>query len=100
MALEIEYICQSCGHVSDPDNRSMVCDCGGYLKGVGCPGVTGTRDSFGVGKSFKDDDTGKEIDNWKSWEKAGYRNPLDTVKNHNVREGIKRKMDKIKKEKK
>lgn len=63
-----------------------------------CPGITGTRDNFGIGKAFIDDSTNKTIDNWRSWEKAGYRNPLDVTKNHTVREKIKRKIDKIRKD--
>lgn len=42
------------------------------------PGVTGTRDSFGIGKEFTDVKTGKVIDNYKSWEKAGFSNNIDT----------------------
>lgn len=78
----------------------MLCKCGGRYYGVGVAGISGTRDGFGIGKAFKDNKTGKTIDNWKSWEKAGYRNPLETVKDLNVMAGIKRKMDKIKHDKK
>ena len=99
-ALDVDYICLSCGKESDESNRGMLCEyCGGKLLGVGAPGISGTRDNFGIKKSFKDGSTGKTIDNWKSWERAGYRNPLETVKDHNVKEGIKRKIDKIKHEK-
>lgn len=38
------------------------------------PGITGTRDSFGIGKEFYDKKHGV-IDNFKKWERAGYRKP-------------------------
>jgi len=94
--LEIIYRCRRCGEISPPSNPSMICErCGGDLIGEGAPGLNGTRDSFGVGKKFQDDNSGKTIDNWKSWEKSGYRNPLEATKNHNVREKIKRKIELI-----
>ena len=66
----------------------MIClYCGGDLRGE-APGITGTRDGFGVGKSFIDERTGKEIDNWKSWEKAGYKEKVET-KNHTLNEQVK-----------
>ena len=61
--------------------------------------VIGTRDGFGIKNEFRDEESGKTIDNWKSWEKAGYRNPLDVIGNHTVKEKVKRKIDKIKHEK-
>ena len=97
--LTVDYICQTCGKKSPDDSDSMVCKCGGFVRGVGGPGICGTRDNFGFKNAFKDDSTGKKIDNWKSWERAGYRNPLETIKDSNVKAGIKRKMDKIKHEK-
>ena len=66
----IEYICVDCGVKPPESSDSMVCTCGGSIRGNG-PGVTGTRDSFGIGKEFRDDETGKTIDNWKTWEKNG-----------------------------
>jgi len=52
----------------------MLCiRCGSHLRGKG-PYVVGTRDSFGVLKSFYDPQTNQTIDNWKKWEKAGFRN--------------------------
>lgn len=93
--IDIEFICQRCGKKSPEEDLSMLCRCGGHLRGVGLPSVSGTRDSFGISRAFKGDD-GKTIDNWRTWEKAGYRNPLDTVKDHNVREKIKDKISKIK----
>ena len=63
---------------------------------IGNPAVVGTRDNFGIKNEFKDDKTGKTIDTWKKWENAGFRNPLDVTKNHDVREKLKEKI-KIKK---
>lgn len=99
MGLQVEYICQACGRESPPDDNGMVCQCGGFYRGIGGPGISGTRDNFGIRKSFTDCNDGKTIDNWRSWEKAGFRNPLETVKDSNVRAGIKRKIDKIKHDK-
>lgn len=94
---EVDYICQSCGAVSSLKNRGMICEhCGGALRGHGCPGVTGTKDGFGFRNQFRDDSSGKVIDNWSDWERAGYRNPLEVTKNHDLKEKIKRKVDKIK----
>lgn len=57
----------------------MVCVyCGGDIIGSGFPGICGTRDSFGIGKEFKDPHTGKIVDNWRTHEKLGYRNPLES----------------------
>lgn len=97
LTVEIDYICQSCGKKSDEENKGMVCErCGGKLIGVGGPGITGTRDNFGIKKSFRDVD-GNNVDNWRAWEKAGYRKPLEVHRNHDVKEKIKMKVEKIKK---
>ena len=59
----------------------------------------GTQDSFGISKNFihtNDDGTKKEIKSWKQWEKAGYKDALQCTKNHNVREMIKEKQEKLK----
>ena len=75
----------------------MVCEhCGGKLIGIGGPGITGTRDGFGIKKSFRGAD-GNNVDNWRTWEKAGYRDPLSVHRNHDVKEKIKEKINKIKK---
>ena len=66
--------CEKCGEIAD--------------RLIGCPPIIGTETSFGIRKSFRDDDTGKEINTWKTWEKAGFRNPLETTKNHTVKEKI------------
>lgn len=59
------------------------------------PGVTGTRDSFGVRKEFYDPQSGQYINNWKSWEKAGFRS-VDTIKNDYVKKQAKQKMKRCK----
>ena|SRR3990167_6874045 len=95
--LDIQYICTVCFKESSQSNTSMVCECcGGHLKGVGAPGINGTRDGFGIKKIFRDDENGKEIDNWKVWEKAGYRNPLEVTKDHDMKEKIKAKINRSK----
>lgn len=94
--IDVKYICRTCGQESPENDVGMLCACGGVYIGTGVPGVSGTRDSFGVKKAFRDEKDGKVIDNWRSWEKAGYRNPLETIKNHNIKEGVKQKIGKIK----
>jgi len=89
--LDITYKCQSCGKEGLGPTYPMVCKCGGMIKGYGCPGITGTRDSFGIRNEFIDEKTGKKIDNWKSWEKAGFRQPEDVIKNPVVRESMKKR---------
>lgn len=62
--------------------------------------ISGTRDVFGIGKEFFDNKTGKVIDNYRSWEKAGYRDAKEFHKGecNSVTEGISRKIKKIKRE--
>ena len=79
---DIPKFCPKCGKIAD--------------RLLSCPAILGTRDSFGIKNEFQDDDTGQTIDNWKTWEKAGYRNPVETTKNHAMKEKIK---DNIKKRK-
>jgi hypothetical protein len=72
------------------------CVCGESMRRIfTMPNVIGTRDTFGIGKAFRDEKSGQTIDTWGKWEKAGYRDPMDTVKDSNVKAGIKRKIDKI-----
>ena len=60
------------------------------------PSVIGTRDGFGIGKGWVKD--GKVIDNWKSWERAGYCDPKDSPNlTSDQKAQIKRKVEKIKK---
>ena len=61
------------------------------------PGITGTRDSFGVFKAFRDEETGRVIDNWKSWEKAGFRSAVEVHKKDAIGVRIKDKIEKKKK---
>lgn len=100
--LDIEYKCLSCNYKAPDDFKSMRCPlCGGNLKGKG-PGIMGTRDSFGVGRKFYHNDNGvkKEITTWKEWEKAGYKDPLEsTTLSEEVKSGIKEKKEKIRYEK-
>ena len=72
----------------------MICPCGGDLKGTGMPGVTGTRDGFGIGQNFIDERTHKEITTWKEWERAGYRKP--SPKNERVKEAFENKTKELK----
>ena len=63
--------------------------------------VINTRDSFGFGRNFMHtDDNGvtKEITTWKQWDKAGYKNALDVIKNPKVKELVKKKQKKMKAE--
>lgn len=79
--------------------------CGDVLERVyTVPLITGTRDSFGIGRKFKDERTGKEITTWKEWEKAGYSDPLkDGIKDKRgdkhaqLKEAVKRREFKNKK---
>ncbi len=92
--LEIEYVCIDCGKTPPEDYLRMVCPhCRGRIRGEG-PGITGTRDNFGIKNEFRNEDN-KVIDNWTSWEKEGYRKPLETHKEHHVKEKIKDKIGKI-----
>lgn len=89
-----DYFCIDCGK-QKPKNavRGMIClYCGGDLRGE-CASVSGTRDGFGITKSFTDEKTGKEIDTWKKWEKAGYGTE---IKNHDMKEKVKEQLHKRK----
>ena len=95
LEVKIEYACLSCGKTPPDDYMKMVCPCGGAIRGKG-PGISGTRDNFGISKIFRDENSGQEIDTWKKWEKAGYQNPLETVRHPKVRENVKKKIKTIK----
>ncbi len=64
------------------------------------PGITGTRDSFGIGTEFVDEATGKTVDNYNTWEKLGYRQAKDTFsmkdKRGDIKGKVKEKLDKLK----
>ena len=66
-------------------------------KVIGRFSYVGGTDSFKNSNNWKPFlHEGREITNWKEWERAGYRDPKDTHKG-DVKEGIKRKEEKIKK---
>lgn len=97
------YVCEPCEREITvrkalKDYRSPeYCSCGRKMeKVIKVPAIIGTADSFGIGKAFYDDKSGKYIDNWTSWEKAGYRDARDSS-NSNVADGAKRKAEKIEK---
>jgi len=77
----------------------MICpNCSGDLKGEGMPSITGTRDSFGIGKAFiheNEDGSKKEITTWKEWEKAGYKDAV-TFHKGAMKEKIKESKEKRK----
>lgn len=63
--------------VSKCGKTEQCSSCGDKLvKVFSVPHLTGTRDSFGIGRNFYHQ--GREITNWKEWEKEGYRNPLES----------------------
>lgn len=96
MALcDIKYICQDCGKESSKENRRMICEfCGGRKQGIGGFSIIGSRDNFGIKNAFVDDSTGKTIDNYSSWEKAGYRQSRDVIQDKNMKSKVKQKIDK------
>jgi len=95
MSLVIEYVCITCGKVPAENSKSMVCECGGPIRGQG-PGISGTRDGFGVKNGFHDDQTGKTVDTWRKWEKAGFRRPKDLSMKGDMKEKITSNMKKRK----
>ena len=66
-------------------------------KMLNCVAISGTRDTFGIGKEFVDERTGKEVDTWKKWEKAGYRDAKEFHANSHpkIKEGIKQKIKRV-----
>lgn len=60
-----------------------------------CPGITGTRDNFGIKKEFYDVKTGQYINNYKTWEKAGFKSTSD-LKPGRMKKMIKAKEKKLK----
>lgn len=53
-------------------SMNTFCMCGGVYDDFAV-NIMGTRDSFGVTKAFYDPQTHQEIDTWKKWHKAGFR---------------------------
>lgn len=93
--MQFNYRCRDCGKEKPDNSEKMICVfCGGDIKGQSA-GVIGTRDGFGIGKEFVDERSGKEIDNWRSWEKAGFRDKCSTT-NHNFKEQVKEQKEKRK----
>ena len=82
------FICPVCGedkevfyHISEYNGKQECDNCGGDMKRkITVPAIHGTRDSFGIGKSFVDPESGKEITTWKEWEKAGYKPASESLK--------------------
>jgi len=96
------YRCDVCDIETDvvkpmaQSSSREVCECGETMRRIyTMPSVTGTADTFGIGKAFRDEKTGQEINNWKSWEKAGYCDPRDVTNNSRVKSEINRKIEKI-----
>ena len=100
---EINYSCIDCDWNAPKEYNSMICKrCGGDLKSDRNVMVLNSRDAFWRDNPkpfYHTDDNGRtrEITNFKSWEKAGYRDAISCTKDSNVRRGIKRKVEKIKK---
>ena len=100
------YRCKD-GHYEEIDKPIALCSklercfCGLKLERVyTVPNVTGTRDGFGVNNEFYSPHAKKYIDNWKDWKKAGYSNPKnDSTMSHTLREKVKEKMDRVKRNK-
>lgn len=70
--------CRQCGKQVSVMDMHTFCVCGGVYDDFAV-NIFGTRDSFGITKSFYDPKTNKDIDTWKKWEKAGFRK-IDDVK--------------------
>lgn len=99
-----EYLCEKCNQSYNVDkpvaqvSNEEHCECGETLRRVyTAPRITGTRDSFGVGKGFYCQYTKKYITDFKTWERAGYKEPTDDPNlPHHMKEKIKEKVKKIK----
>lgn len=71
--------CKKCNHEHPDSNKATFCHCGGIIEGLSM-NISGTRDSFGIGKAFVDKEHGV-IDNFKKWERAGYQDKPDMGNN-------------------
>ncbi len=98
-----EYECIDCKWVFDTfcaveeRNKQKCPKCGGSVsKLMANLSVVGTRDNFGIKNEFRDDKNGQTIDNWKSWEERGFRDPLEMHKGAKMKEKIKEKIKKVK----
>ena len=85
--------------MSKSDAEEPCMSCGKVMQRVYTAiSIVGTRDSFGIGKEFKDEATGQTIDTWKKWEKAGYKNALESPNlPARMKNEVKRKINKINK---
>lgn len=92
-----DFECQKCCHIFETCHSineipKTVCPkCGGNNNKqmiATTISITGSRDNFGIGKEFVDERTGKVIDNFKSWEKAGYGD-IGSIKNPELKERVK-----------
>lgn len=92
--INIKYFCVTCGKEENGDGK-MICQCGGMRRPDSVPGIHGTRDSFGIKNEFYDEGTRQTIDNFKTWERAGFRD-VEHIKDESVRKRAKIKMKKCK----
>lgn len=79
--------------------REKCTECGKVMwKDISSVAITGTRDSFGIGKEFVDEKTGKVVDNWRTHEKLGYKDAREfhSHASNRIKEGIKDKVERIK----
>ena len=82
--------CRQCHQLVPETDKRTFCECTGLFDDV-VINISGTRDGFGIRRSFYDPKTKQDIDTWRKWEKAGYRNPLEGkyTKNPEVKEMVK-----------
>ena len=79
-----EYQCQACEDYfttihsmnAKPLTRCTNCGKDRLKRLISAPHIS-TPDTFGVKKAFYDEKTGKTIDTFKKWEKAGFRDIAD-----------------------
>ena len=79
-----------------PEVKCPNCKSSKVIKLIGTLVPMGTRDGFGIKNAFVDDVSHKTIDNWKDWERAGYRDPVLVTHNNTVKEKIKEKIEIVK----
>jgi len=79
-------------------SRKETCYCGEELTRIYTPvNLTNTRDGFGIKRGFRDKQTGKYIDTWGKWERAGFEDPAKSEYiPHDVKQRIKQKKEMIK----
>jgi hypothetical protein len=75
--------------MSDSDSNETCDNCGEEMEKEPSPvNIIGTRDGFGIGMEFYDTKAGKVIDNYKDWEKAGYRQAKDYTSDNEGKEKL------------